>query len=73
MSLSKQKKLTLFQLINGTASNIHDALQTLNSDRQDNEDLIILGDLNAKLPGVGYRSLDANGRVLEKIIDSELD
>ncbi|RNA00098.1 RNA-directed DNA polymerase from mobile element jockey-like [Brachionus plicatilis] len=37
------------------------------------EDLIILGDLNAKTPVVGCRSLDANGRVLEEIIDSELD
>ncbi|RNA20908.1 hypothetical protein BpHYR1_000845 [Brachionus plicatilis] len=37
------------------------------------EDLIILGDLNAKTHVVGCRSLDANGRVLEEIIDSELD
>ena len=36
-------------------------------------DVIILGDLNAKTPTVGCRSLDANGRVLEDVLDSDLD
>ena len=35
--------------------------------------MIILGDLNAKTPTVGCRSLDANGRVLEDVLDSDLD
>jgi exonuclease III len=35
------------------------------------DELIILGDLNAKTPVVGCRSLDANGRVLEEVINSE--
>ena len=35
------------------------------------DELIILGDLNAKTPVVECRSLDANGRVLEEVINSE--
>ena len=37
------------------------------------KDLILLGDFNAKTPLVGCRSLDTNGRVLEKILSSGLD
>jgi hypothetical protein len=37
------------------------------------EEIIIVGDLNAKTPVVGCRSLDSNRRILEEVLESDLD